>query len=63
MHVWELVLLELIFVTSLTTSIPPLPEVKWRVLGKLAHPRTAAPLEGSDHHSITGKEGRFFSSF
>lgn len=39
-HVWELVLLELKNVlTSLTTSIPPLPKVKWRVL------RGAGPLQ------------------
>lgn len=32
-HVWELVLLELMVLTSLATSIPSLPKVKRRVLG------------------------------
>lgn len=59
-HVWELVLLELLVVTSLTTSVPPLPRVKRRVLRELAHSRALLPSEGSDYYGITGKEGRFF---
>lgn len=34
MHVWELALLELMVVTSLTTSVPPLSKVQWRALGE-----------------------------
>lgn len=49
--------------TSLTTSTPPLPKAKWRVLWGASLSRAVVPLEESASRDIVGKEGRFFSSF